>query len=75
MSKEQVFTEALSLPTNVRAELAQKLLVSLDDEAGSPEIEAAWRDEVVDRCKAYDEGKIGDRDEASVLREAYRKVK
>jgi len=72
---EQVFIEALSLPTKTRAKLAHKLLTSLEREAGSPEIEAAWKQDALDRCKAFDEGKLSERDAADVLRDAYKKVK
>lgn len=75
MSATEILTEALSLPTRARAELAHKLLESLEPEAGSPEIEAAWKQEAVDRCNAYDTGQITERDAADVLRDAYRKVK
>jgi hypothetical protein len=71
---EQVFIEALSLPTRARATLIQKLLVSLESEAGSPEIEAAWDNEAVERCKAFDEGRLAERDAADVLRDAYKKL-
>ena len=72
---EQVFIDALSLPTKVRAELAHKLLASLEQEAGSPEIEAAWKQEVVERCNASDQGQLSEREAADVLREAYREIK
>jgi putative addiction module component (TIGR02574 family) len=72
---EKVFVEALSLPTRERAALVQKLLQSLEPEEGSPEIEAAWKQEALDRCAAFDEGKLTERDAADVMREAYRKVK
>ena len=71
---EQVFIDALSLPTKVRAELVHKLLASLEQEAGSPEIEAAWKQEVAERCNAADQGQLKEREEADVLRDAYRKV-
>ncbi|HEX3798408.1 MAG TPA: addiction module protein [Verrucomicrobiae bacterium] len=71
---EQVFIEALSLPTQSRAELAQKLLASLNRETDSAEIEAAWAEEAVGRCNAYDQGKIPERDSMDVLRDAYKKV-
>ena len=71
---EQVFIKALSLPTRARASLVQKLLVSLDDEAGAPEIEAAWKEEPIDRCKAFDEGKLTDRDAALALPDVYQKL-
>ena len=72
---EKVFIDALSLPTRERASLVHKLLVSLEPEEGSPEIEAAWKQEALDRCAAFDTGKITERDAADVLRDAYRKVK
>ncbi len=72
---EQVFIEALSLPTKTRAELAHKLLTSLKREAGSPEIEAAWKQEALDRCNAFDEGKLSERDATDVLRDPCKKVK
>jgi len=72
---EQVFIDALSLPTKVRAELAQRLLASLEEEAASPEIEAAWKQEALERCDASDQGQLTKRSAADVLLEAYRKVK
>ena len=72
---EQVFIDALSLPTRARAELAQRLLASLEQEAGSSEIEAAWKQEVVERCNASDQGQLTEREAADVLHDAYRKVK
>ena len=72
---EQVFIEALSLPTRTRATLAHKLLLSLESEAGSPEVEAAWDKEAFERCQAFDEGKLKERDAAEVLRDAYQKLR
>lgn len=72
---EQVFIEALSLPVRARATLVHKLLSSLEREEESPEIEAAWKQEVLERCHAFDEGKISEREADFVLRDAYRKVK
>ncbi|MBI5386614.1 MAG: addiction module protein [Verrucomicrobia bacterium] len=72
---EQVFIEALSLPGKARAALAQKLLVSLEDDEENAEIEAAWKKEAVDRCRAFDEGKLSERDANEVMRDAYRKLK
>ena len=72
---EKVFIDALSLPTRERASLVHKLLLSLESEGGSSEIEAAWKQEALERCEAFDQGKITEREAADVLREAYRKVK
>jgi hypothetical protein len=71
---EQIFIEALSLPVRSRAELVHKLLTSLEPELGTPEIEAAWAKEAIDRCKAYDEGQMTERDSADVLKDAYNKI-
>jgi putative addiction module component (TIGR02574 family) len=72
---EKIFIDALSLPTRERATLVHKLLLSLEPEEGSPEIEAAWKQEALERCAASDQGKITEREAADVLREAYKKVK
>ena len=74
-STETVFIEALSLPTSERAALAKKLLVSLEPAESSAEIEAAWKEEALERCRAYDAGQLTERPAADVLRDAYRKAK
>jgi putative addiction module component (TIGR02574 family) len=74
-STETVFIEALSLPTSERAALAEKLLVSLEPTESSPEVEAAWKREALDRCRAYDAGQLTERSAPDVLRDAYRKAK
>ena len=53
-----VFNAALSLPEKDRAELAGKLLESLDEAADRKEIDKAWAEEAVARLRAYDEGKM-----------------
>jgi putative addiction module component (TIGR02574 family) len=72
---ESVFIEALSLPAKERASLVEKLLLSFEPEKGSTEIEAAWKHEALERCRAFDEGHLTERDAVDVLRDAYRKVK
>jgi hypothetical protein len=72
---EQIFSEALSLPIKQRAKLAQRLLASLDNAESSMEIEAAWKEEALDRCRAFDSGQMTEREAADVLREAYKKTK
>jgi hypothetical protein len=67
---KQVFIQALSLPTRARAALVHKLLLSLQPEDSSPDLEAAWAEEAVARCQAFDEGKLTERDAADVLRDA-----
>jgi putative addiction module component (TIGR02574 family) len=47
--------QALSLPEKDRAEIAARLLESLDDGDGE-DIDAAWAQEIDRRCEALDEG-------------------
>lgn len=72
---ETVFIEALALPIKERASLVEKLLLSFEPEQNSPEIEAAWKREALERCRAFDSGKLTERDAAEVLADAYRKAK
>jgi putative addiction module component (TIGR02574 family) len=57
----KVLQDALSLPEQERAEIAARLIESLDaardDEEA--EIEAAWAAEIERRCAALDAGKTG----------------
>jgi putative addiction module component (TIGR02574 family) len=72
---EMVFIEALSLPVKERASLVEKLLLSFEPQEGSPEIEIAWKSEVLDRCRAFDAGQMTERSTADVMNDAYRRVK
>ena len=58
---DAVFSAALALPTKKRAELAHRLIQSLDGPlptaAEQAEIDAAWADEIQRREKEIDEGK------------------
>ena len=72
---EAIFIEALSLPESERASLVQKLLLSFEPEEGSPEIEAAWKREALDRCRAFDAGLLTERSAVDVMNDAYRKAK
>ena len=52
---EQLLQEALALPDDQRAELAVRLLQSLDQEI-DPDAEEAWAIEIERRCAALDAG-------------------
>jgi putative addiction module component (TIGR02574 family) len=57
MSKaKKIIKEALELPILERAEIAEKLLQSLDEPDET--IDQLWRNEVEDRIRAYNQGKI-----------------
>jgi putative addiction module component (TIGR02574 family) len=57
--REQVLQEALALPPEDRAFLAERLEQSLHDgEFASPEIAAAWTAEIDRRIAAYERGEF-----------------
>ncbi len=56
-SAKELIKQALALSPEERVELADTLLASVDDFA-SPEIEAAWREEIERRMKDFEEGRI-----------------
>jgi len=70
---EHVMKQALELPSQVRAFIAEKLLESLDFEEPF-EVSNEWRDEINRRCRQIDEGEVqlipGDK----VLKEAIKRL-
>jgi putative addiction module component (TIGR02574 family) len=56
MSDELLHT-VLSLPASQRAELAHKLLQSLEPDS-SPEVQQAWADELVRRARELESGAV-----------------
>lgn len=57
LTTERLLEDVLSLPENQRAELAMRLLQSLDREI-DPDAEEAWAAEIERRCAAVDAGEI-----------------
>ena len=57
MTQKKIETEALNLDIQARAELAGKLLNSLD-EPSVPEIEQLWLEEAERRLNEYRAGKV-----------------
>ena len=57
MSARAIEKEALDLPVEKRAKLAQRLLESLDERSES-EIEKFWSDKAVRRAAEIDAGKV-----------------
>jgi len=55
LTTEQILQDALALPDDQRAELAMRLLQSLDREI-DPDAEEAWAAEIEHRCAALDAG-------------------
>jgi len=69
-SVEKILSEALDLPSQARAFLAEKLIESLDA-APDAEISPAWREEIRKRCREVDAGLVELRDAAEVFAKAY----
>ena len=69
MTTEQVESEALKLKPEARAELAQKLLKSLED-LSDEEIQGLWVKEAVRRDAELDAGSATMRDAEDVFRDA-----
>lgn len=55
-SAEKVCLDALSLPRNARAQIAHRLLVSLEDEDFAEDVSDAWRDELERRRQDFRAG-------------------
>jgi putative addiction module component (TIGR02574 family) len=66
---ESIITEALRLPREARALIAEKLLESLDSEEPF-EVSQEWREEIERRCREIDEGAANLVPGDDVLREA-----
>jgi len=73
MINHAILQDALNLPTGERAELALRLVESLDGEP-SEDVEAAWAAEVRDRVQALRQGEASTRPSADVFRDARRRL-
>ena len=67
---DKIVAEALGLPPQVRAFVAEKLIESLDAAPGE-EISPAWGEEIRKRCREVDQGLVELRDAADVFAKAY----
>ncbi len=68
---EKVCIEALSLPRDARAEIAHRLLVSLENEDFSDEVTELWHEEIARRRKDFSEGKANPVSAEEALRRAH----
>ena len=73
MTTEQVENEALKLKPEARAELAEKLLKSLED-LSDEEIERLWAEEAVRRDAELDAGTASMRDAEDVFKDARARI-
>ena len=70
ITAEKLVAEALELPLQIRAFVAEKLIESLDDAPGN-ELSPMWRKEVRGRCREMDEGIVELRSAEEVFAKAY----
>lgn len=70
---DKILSEALGLPPQARAFVAERLIESLDAQPGA-EITAAWREEIRKRCQELDAGLVELRDAEEVFAKAYRSL-
>ena len=70
----KICIEVLSLPRDARAEIAHRLLVSLEKDRSSTDIEDAWKDEAERRFKRLKAGKSTARDAKRAVGEARKKL-
>ena len=70
---DEVTRDVLALPIQQRLALAEFLLESADA-AADPEAEAAWDNEIRDRIRAIDDGRVTGIPYEDVMREAERRI-
>jgi putative addiction module component (TIGR02574 family) len=67
---EKVCIEALSLPRDARAEIAHRLLVSLEDEDSLENVSERWRAEIARRREDFKQGRANPVPSEEALRRA-----
>ena len=70
ITAEQIVAEAMELPSQMRAFVAEKLIESLDLEPDH-ELSPEWQEEIRRRCREMDEGRAVFHDADEVFAEAY----
>ena len=73
LTKEEIVAAALNLSQSDRAELASRLIESLDD-ADDGDVEAAWIEEAEQRYADYRAGRVTAREAGDVFAEARRRL-
>jgi putative addiction module component (TIGR02574 family) len=68
---EKICIEALSLPHDARAEIAHRLLVSLEDEDFSDDVSEGWHSEIQRRRQDFRDGKANPVSAEEALRRAH----
>ena len=74
MTIEQLAMELLGLPAKQRAQLAEKLIASLEEE-GAGEVDAIWAEEADRRLRQVEAGEATLRPAEAVLADARARIK
>ena len=67
---EKICIEALSLPHDARAEIAHRLLTSLETEDFADDVSDSWRSEIQRRRRDFRDGKANEVSAEEALRRA-----
>jgi hypothetical protein len=70
----KVCVEALSLPRQARAELAHRLLVSLEDEPANDSFEDAWKEKAEQRFANLKKGTTTAKDAGAAIKKARKRL-
>ena len=71
ITAEKIVTDAMGLPPELRAFVAEKLIESLDESAGLPPLSAKWKEAIRRRCAELDSSAGHLRDADAVFKNAY----
>jgi putative addiction module component (TIGR02574 family) len=75
MTEAELIEQALTLPSVQRADIARKLLESLDEGPADSDADQAWADEVEARAAAYDRGEVSAIDSEQVFDRARQSIR
>jgi putative addiction module component (TIGR02574 family) len=73
MTAEKLVSEALQMPTTMRAFVAERIIESLDFDA-DVDLSPEWKAELDKRCREIDEGTVALLDGDEVFKKAYARL-
>jgi len=73
MTAEKILSEALDMPSPIRAFVAERIIESLDVDA-KVDLSPEWKLEIERRCREVDEGTVSLIDADEVFKKAYARL-
>ncbi len=73
MTAEKLVSEAMQMPTTMRAFVAERIIESLDFDA-DVDLSPEWKAELDKRCREIDEGTVALLDGDEVFKKAYARL-